>query len=334
MKFLILLLIDMLFVLNCRITIGTAVFTGVYDVVISHSIHQVVQTARISLPLSARLHYDGKIESVSTHQVFKIGDPVSIELGYNGQLFPEFNGYVVRLVYGQPMTIECEDAMFILRKNHITASEENIPLKDVVAMCLNGLFPVEGEIPNTPINEFTHYQKPAVDVLQQLRDDFGLSIFFTAQAKLYCGLRYGFRSGEERFDFHQNIKPQANQLGYQSEDDVRLRIIARSWRKDGTLLEEEIGDTDGHQRTLWFYGIEDQGTLKERALAEIGRYKFTGYTGYFTTWLYPYSEPGMMAVITDPDFPERAGSYYIDSVETRFGVSGASRKIEPGIKLD
>lgn len=324
----------MLYALSCRITIGNVVFTSVNDLVIYHSIHSVVQTAMIKIPLSARLRQNGETTTVQTSNMFKPGDPVSIELGYNNRLWPEFNGYVTRLVYGRPMTIECEDAMHIVRKNHITESRPDIKLKEVVDMCLKGLYKVKGEVPDMTINDFTVKEESAVNILQSIKNDYGLGIFFTPEAELYCGPLYGLMLSDVKYDFHINIKPTQNDLRHQEEEDVKLRIIAKTWRKDGGLLEAETGDKEGHVRTLWFYGIDDPEQLKERALAEMKRYKFSGYTGYFTTLLYPYAEPGMRAIINDPDFPERGGSYYIESVETRFGQSGASRKVEPGIKLD
>ena len=310
------------------------VFTSVNDLVINQSIHSVVQTAKFKVPLSARLHHNGEITSVKTSEMFKPGDPVSIELGYNGALYPEFNGYITRLVYGQPLTVECEDAMYIVRKTHVTENRAEIKLKEVVALCLNGLYNVEGEIPDVTLNDFTVLNESALNILQNLSNDYGLGVYFTPQARLYCGPLYGYRSGNVRYDFHRNIKPMQNELKHQEEEDVKLKIIARSWRADGSLIEEEVGDVNGYTRTLWYYGIEDSSDLKSRAVNEISRYKFSGYTGYFTSLLYPYAEPGMRADITDPDFAERAGSYYIESVETRFGLSGASRKIEPGIKLN
>lgn len=324
----------MTYELSCRINIGTVTFTSVHELVIRESIHSLVQTAVIKIPLSARLHNASEIVPVETHKVFKPGDPVSIELGYNGKLRPEFNGYIKRISYGMPMTIECEDHMFIVRKNHISHTAEDIELKSVAEMCLGGLYAFDGEVPGMIINHLSVNNESAVNLLQSIRNDYGLGIFFTPQAKLYCGTLYGYQAGDVRYDFHTNINPDRNELYWQHEDDIRLKIIAKAWKKDGSLIEKAIGDDDGQVRTLWFYNIENPDLLEQRALAEIGKHKFTGYTGYFETLLEPYACPGMKAVITDPDFPERGGNYYIETVETRFGVSGATRRIEPGIKLN
>lgn len=322
-----------MYALDCRVTIGDITFDSVNDMVVSTSIHQIMQTAKVRVPLTARLNNKGKVSKVSTADVFKVGDPVSVEMGYNGVMYPEFNGYVTRLVYGMPLTIECEDHMYILRKNHITLSEESMKVSDLVDKCLDGLYELATEVPDIVITDVVLEEEPADSVLQIIRERFGLSIFFTRLGKLYVGAQYGYRSFDVNYNFHVNIKPRSESLKYQDADEIKMKIIVKSFRKDGTYIESITGDDDGSVRTLWYYGIEDQGTLEERAIAEIERYKFSGYTGRFTTLLDPKCEPGCVANVVDPDFEERGGSYYIESVETRYGQRGAERIIEPGILL-
>ncbi|NLF42666.1 MAG: hypothetical protein GX587_08220 [Bacteroidales bacterium] len=332
MKYLTLILVNM-FVFACKITIGSYSFTAVNQGTINYSIHSLIQTARISIPLSARLHDAGQVTKVDTSKVFKKGDSVSIEIGYNGQMYPEFNGYVSAITYGSPLVIDCEDSMFIVRKNHITKSEKNIKLKEIIDLCLNGLYKIEGEVPDMTINDFAVKDEPATNILQNIRNDYGLAIFFTPKAKLYCGLLYGYQAGSVKYDFSINVLPTKNQLKYLDADETRIKIIAKSWLKTGGLIEAEVGDSDGNTRTLWFYDIQDQEALKKRAEAEIDKFKYSGYSGYFTTKLQPYAEIGMNCELNDPKYTERSGRYYIESIETTFGHSGSYRKIEPGIKI-
>lgn len=340
MKYLILLLISvMAYTLNCRIKIGNAEFTGVNDLVINHSVHQLVQTAQLRVPLSARLHYAGKTRAVKTHEVFKRGDPVNIQLGYNNQLLTEFEGYVTRIIYGTPLTIECEDAMHKLRQINISETRENITLKEIIDMCLTmpgegKLYEIEGEVPDTTYYNFSFKDASAVEVLQSIKEYYNMAIFFTPQARLFVGGLYNYSAEDVKYNFHININPRRNELKFQEKEDVRIKIIAKSYTKNGDVIEASAGDEDGDIRTLWFYNIEDEQQLKERAESEIEKYRYTGYSGYFQTLLQPYAKPGMKAIIEDHDFPDRGGKYYISGVETRFGMSGASRKIEPEIRLD
>ena len=64
----------------------------------------------------------------------------------------------------------------------------------------------------------------------------------------------------------------------------------------------------------------------------IKKYKYTGFDGFLNSFLIPYAQPNMTAVLDDPDYPDqRNGRYVIDSVVTTFGVNGARRKVELGI---
>jgi hypothetical protein len=58
--------------------------------------------------------------------------------------------------------------------------------------------------------------------------------------------------------------------------------------------------------------------------------KYSGYTGKITTFLEPFSTPGMVAEIRDVNYPQRNGKYEIRSVNTTFGINGGRRTIETG----
>ena len=60
---------------------------------------------------------------------------------------------------------------------------------------------------------------------------------------------------------------------------------------------------------------------------------YTGYEGTINTFLDPYAAPGYKVYITDSRYPERNGTYIIENVATRFGVTGARRTIEIGPQI-
>ena len=69
------------------------------------------------------------------------------------------------------------------------------------------------------------------------------------------------------------------------------------------------------------------------AQEELKRYSFDGYRGKIETFLFPYALPGMVAQLEDEVYRERSGSYYIESVDVSFGMGGARRNVEIGIKV-
>ena len=122
-------------------------------------------------------------------------------------------------------------------------------------------------------------------------------------------------------------------LKYQFAQDVKLKVKAVCYYKDGTRIEGEIGQEGGETKTLYFYDVKDAGELKSLAGQELKRHSFDGYRGKIETFLFPYALPGMVAALDDPIYQERSGNYYIESTETTFGTGGARRSVEIGIKV-
>jgi len=127
-----------------------------------------------------------------------------------------------------------------------------------------------------------------------------------------------------------------NDLIYRTNDEIRLRVKCVGFTKNNQKIEpkETIGDDDGELITIVKYNITSEAQLKAQALEEASKLKFDGFDGSVTTFLYPYAEPLMVAVIDDPQYgSSRNGDYLIDSVTTRFGMGGARREVELGKRL-
>lgn len=291
-------------------------------------------TAVITVPLSARLRQSNQVAMVETAKQFVRGDKVEISLGYNGKLRTEFVGFVKQLNYKRPLEIECEDWIFPLRTISIHNSWKSVTLKDLLSYVAGKAgFTVMAGVPDITIEKFVSADKTALWILQEIKDKYGLALYFTKENELYYGLLYGKNAGTVKYNFDLNVLD-AGDLKWIDENDVKLKIKAVSFEKSGKRLEASIGDNNGEVRTLNFYDVKDKAQLEKLAKAEIEKYKYTGYRGNIKTFLEPFAEPCMTADITDPRFTDRSGKYYIETVETTFGQSGARRRVEIGIKLD
>jgi hypothetical protein len=323
-----------MFALSCKIKIGSVSFTSVNEVKITRSIHSVGDTATITVPLSARLRQSNQETRIESAKQFNRGDKVEISLGYNGKLWSEFVGFVKQLNYKRPLEIECEDWIFPLRNVSIQNSWKSISLKDLLSYVAGKAgFKVLDGVPDITIEKFSSPDKTALWILQEIKDKYGLTLYFTSNNELYCGLLYGKNGATVRYNFDLNVID-AGDLKWIDENDIKLKVKAVSFEKSGKRLEATVGDNNGEVRTLNFYDVQDKTQLEKLARAEIEKYKYTGYRGSIKTFLEPYSEPCMTADITDPRFTERSGKYYIEAVETTFGQTGAKRKVEIGIKLN
>lgn len=325
----------MSYTLNCKIKIGNVSFESVNEVRIKRSIFSIGDTAVIKLPLSAHLRNSatGEMKKVKTSQQFKVGDPVMIQLGYDGMLKKEFYGYVNRLNLRMPLEVECEDHTWPLKKINIKYAWKSATLREILTYIgdLAGFELLEG-IPDVTLTNFYVNDQTALWALQKIKDTYGLTLYFTLDGLLYAGLAYTREAGSVRFTTGRNII-KSDDLKWVNSEDVRLKIRAVSMERNGSRIESELGDTDGEVRTLYFYDIHSKQELEELARAEIGKYKYTGYRGVMSCFLQPWAEPSMTALLNDELFRERSGNYFIESTEVIFGLNGARRKISLGAKL-
>lgn len=321
-----------MFVLSSEIEIAGRRFTRVNHVEIVKSRKVLEDTATIRLPATARLVRTGDfISEVETAKVFNVGDPVKIRLGYDGNLRTEFEGYVKKIKPGMPLEIECEDAVWVLKRKNMKEAFKNTDLGTILESIVQGTpISLVGEIPAIRFKEFYMRNVSAAAALQKIKDEYGLTVFLKNN-ELRVGLREENDGTVVKYEVGTNVIE--TDLEWKSEADTRLKIRAIHWRKNNTKLTVEAGDADGELRTLYFYDIEDESQLKKLAEQEAKKYRFTGYDGGFTAFLVPVAEQGNVARLRDPNFGERAGDYLIDKVTTTFGVDGARRKIELGLKV-
>lgn len=320
-----------MFVLCCEIKIGSVTFKSVHDVQIKRSIYNLAATAVIKVPVTAVLKQSGEPPTyIETAERVKIGDPVEICLGYDGQLNTEFTGYVKRLNYKVPLEIECEDEYYKARSLNCVFSKKETTLKQ----CLNTILPgfKLGVCSDLTLRNFIVNNKPASWVLGLLKKEYGLTVFFDINGNLYAGKAHDVQGDKVKYRLRYNVIND-DELKFQLAEDVKLKVKAICYYKDGTTVEGELGEEGGENKTLYYYDVKDAKELKMLAQEELKRYSFDGYRGKLETFLLPYALPGMVAQLEDPVYQERSGDYYIESVDVSFGMGGARRNVEIGIKV-
>jgi hypothetical protein len=320
-----------MFVLCCEIKIGDVSFQTVHEVTIKRSLYDLAATAIIKLPVTAVLKHTGEPPThIETAHAIKAGDPVTIKLGYDNQLQTEFTGYVKRLNYKVPLEIECEDEFYKTRFVNCVISEKETTLKQ----CLNTVLPdiKLGYCADLTLKNCIVNNKPGSWVLGLLKKEYGLNVFFDINGKMYAGCPTDVVGETVKYRLRYNVINDED-LKYQLAEDVKLKVKAVCYYKDGEKIEAEIGEDGGETRTLYFYDVKDTAELKTLADAELKRYSFDGYRGKILTFLQPYALPGMVAEIDDPVYQERNGNYLIESTEITFSTGGARRRLEIGIKI-
>lgn len=317
-----------MFALTCNVKIGNKQLTAVNAVAIKRSVYTLGDTAVIKLPVTAVLRQQGQpAVSVETAREIKIGERVIIELGYDNRLQCEFVGYVKRINLRTPIEIECEDELYACRARNVRSSG-TVTLEALLGKCSL----VVGYAETLTLKNFAVPDKPVSSVLGKLSTDYGLSVFFDFEGRVYVCRPERVVGDTVNYKCRRNVLSD-DDLQYCSREDMSIEIKAICITKDGTKIEAKKGVAGGVSQTRYFYDVESMQELAMLADQEIAREKSDSYVGSITTFLEPYAAPTMIANIVDPLYRERSGEYYIESVETTFGVSGARRKLEIGAKI-
>lgn len=311
-----------------NITIGSVRFEGITDVKIERSIHKLGAKATIKMPITAVLRTSGEpvAEQVEVASQINVGDMVSIELGYDDELKKEFVGYVKQKNYTQPLEIICEDEMWACRNRNVSTFGTQT-LEDCLSACgLSVRYVVTLTLKNFAVDD-----RSVAWVLGKLQTDYGLHIFFDMDGNVIASRAYELSSDTVKYKLRHNVI-RDDELKYQLASDVKMKVKAVCYMRDGTKVEGEMGTDGGSAKTLFFYDVESQAELKTLAQQELERYSYDGYEGKITCFLQPYAEPCMLAELIDEQYGERDGTYFIEATEVNFGTSGARRIVSVGMK--
>ncbi|WP_244939760.1 late control protein [Kaistella daneshvariae] len=312
--------------------IGNYTFFSVHEVEITRSVEDLADTAIIKLP--SRFKITQNNQSVFTEEVLKVGDKVSITLGYDGKYEGvEFTGFISKISPKIPMEIFCEDAMWLLRRKNVTRAFGKTTIKEILEELVKDTeIKLSEKIPAIPVDKYIIQNANAAQVLQKLKEDFALTSFVDDDGKLYCGLQQGTNIGQAaKYDLNYNLV--SNDLEFKTEDDKKLKIRYTYIDNQNNKKQVEAGDEGGELRTFHTSVISDEKKLKEMATAELKKLKYAGFEGSVKSFLLPFASRGMAADIIDKEHPNRNGKYFIKKVVTSFGTSGARRTVTIGNKL-
>ncbi len=321
-----------MFILEGKAKIGDYTFNAVHDIEITKSVEDMGDTAIIKLPTRFKVKQNG--EQKYTETAIKVGDPVTITLGYEGKYSGvEFTGYVKKINPKIPLEIHCEDAIWLLRRKSIKKTWEKTTMKEILHEVVKDT-PVQlaDRIPSIQLDKWIIQNANGAQVLESLKKDLLMSIFITDEGKLYCGLQQLTNIGQTVvYDLNFNLVE--NNLEFKSKEDRKIKIKYTYIDKENKRQSIEVGDPDGEQREYHTSVISDMKKLEEMAKAEIEKLKYDGFDGDVTSFLIPYATRGMKAKFIDSEHPNREGNYFIKKVVTTFGTGGARRKVTIGNRL-
>lgn len=344
-----------MFALCSDITIGDYLGVKPHEVKIRKSIYEYVDTAIIKVPITARLVRAGVITTVSaaSAKFFNEGDNVQINLGYNGVLKTEFDGFISRINFTTPCEIECEGWSYKLRKKTYLKTFKKAQLRDVLAYLIEGTgIVLDPQIPNHEIDTLVINNNSGTEVLELIKKHSDETVrFIFSNNSLYAGLIFFdlHRSltyktkGDVIFKFGWNVIKDGNMKFRQAKNE-NLTVTANALEKDGTkitatkshknkIVTSATSGNFGENKIIHLKGYRDKNTMVSIVEAKHSSLSYDGYEGKITTFLQPYCEVGYKITIEDDKYKERSGNYLIDSVEVTYGMGGARRIVGIGLKL-
>jgi hypothetical protein len=311
--------------------IDTLKFRYAENIEIESTWQELGDKCTISLPNKAVLKKnDTDTEELNLEKTFKTGMAVKVHLGYDNNNTLLFEGYISQIKPNLPLEIVCEDEIYKLKRSKKINKAFTGTLRGLLSMYFEQI-EIDSNLPDVKLTNFILKEATQAEILKQLKDTYGLCAYFRGK-KLYVGLQYFEVKGRHKFDFQKNVV--SSNLEYKKEDDIRLKAKAISFLSNNTKIEAEVGDSDGEQKTFYFYGENDKNKLKILAENELKKLKFEGYRGSFEAFGVPVVAHGETVLLFDKRYAERNGQgYLVDKVKTSWGASGYRQIIEIARKV-
>lgn len=312
--------------LSSDIAIGAYRLRGVVGVEVRSSWDELTDTCTLSFP--RQVDWRGRSLASGADPLLRRNDAVAVQLGYDDENAEVFQGYVSKLTANIPVSVECQDTAYLLKQKTYTKSYRSATLAQVLTDILPSQ--IAFEAPDVSLGPFRISNATGAQVLDYLKQNYTLKSWFRG-GRLYCGFAYvASLQRTHIIRFERNVVQHS--LEYLVRDQIKIKLKAVSMKPDNSKIEIELGDTDGEQRTVYFYDVPE-ADLRRLAEQEIERLRYEGYRGSLTTFLAPDVRHGDVVDLRSLAYPERDGRYLVKSVTTRFGMEGGRQEIELDSKI-
>ncbi len=327
--------------ISLRITIADKLqFTVCQSIHIESSVQVLANNAKLELPREFRNAVDkvGKSINISGKSILdfmKRGDAIKIELGYDGKLETEFEGYITKVGAETPLVLECEDEMFQLRKApRVTKFIKSGKLIDILKAVMPANYTIEcnGDysIGKWLIEDATPY-----NVLEELRDKAGIRAYFKNPKTLCVGMIVDFKAETvHKYNFSENVR-RGSSLKFEQKESKPLEVTIKSKQKTGKELTYSVGVKGGNTKTISMPELT-QEEMKIWADQTYKSLSVDGFEGSLDGWCEPRTKPGHAAQLYRPFYKDRHqdGRYFIESVTIDVnGSDGIKRTNKLSYKL-
>lgn len=299
------------------------------------SVNSFTDTCIIELPRITYLEnnktetFDATTEDNKPVYAFKEDDKVSVSLGYDGNNTKRFQGFIKRVNMGMPVQIECEGYSYLLYDVIFNKSYQSVTVKQLLSdVCAGTEIILSDEIPDIPLKNVRFKNATGIQVLEWLQKEVHLAVYFNFN-ELYAGTQFGKKGETVQFRLGWNTVKEGNLKKRFVEKNVRIVIQEKSEAGTVKKTKSDVEKYSADKALKIKAGIPAD-LLKEIANRLQTKSNYSGYEGGITAFLEPAVNKGDVAKITDRQYQEREGSYFIESVSGSYGNGGGRQEIQLG----
>lgn len=296
---------------------------------IESSRNTLTDTAEIQLPRNVKF-FDNEQEftRLDITKIFRMDDPVIIELGYgtDANLVEEFRGYISAPVSaGVPIVIQCEDEMYPLKKMPVNYSSSSATLKGMLQSIIPGY---QIDVEDITLGGVRLSRTNVARVLKALTDDPWNLCCYMRGKQLTVESKERADLGIVKLNMERDLID--DNLNYRNSEEVLVKVKATSVLVNGQKLDFSFGEDGGQLVNLTYYNIEVPAEIEKRARADYALLKKGGFDGDIRSFGKPSVKHGMRVELDSLLYPDRDGTYYVDTVVKEFKPADYSQNITLG----
>ncbi len=271
----------------------------------------LTDTAEIVVPRKSNV-----IDSNRVNELLKSSDPVIIRMGYDGELFTEFTGYIENVSTGSPLVISCEDEMYKLKRTTVSVSKERCMLKQLLQEIAKGY---EIDCEDTQLGNVRYSNMSVSEILEDLKEKTGLYSFFRGKTLVV---------GKTTL----NTEPVSLVIEKQASENLKEKEVKKVWVKveslqqHGKALTYETGDKGGTMLSIKQPNLT-KVEIKEVADRMYKQSQQKGLDGDITLFGVPRLMHGMSVALWSNMYSERNGNFYVDGTEKSITSDGGYRQV-------
>ena len=298
------------------------------------SVSNFTDTCEITLPLFPYLTSTGTNSTVfseradSGNTVFHEGDYVEVRLGYyaiDEHLF--FKGFIKRINYAQPLVLECEGYSYQLKDIIFNKSYKKTTFKQVLNDLIKGTdIILSNFVPDVSLSNLTFKNVPGLKMLEWFQKECLCAVNFDFN-ELYVGAsKYTVPKPTEKLRIGWNTVADKELKKDESDTKVIINLVEKSSTGTVKRTKSEQKRYDNVKEVKVRPGLPD--VFLRTVAAELQKLEnYRGYKGSVTAFLMPFFDKGYGCEIIDGKFPDRAGKYFVESVEGSFDSGGGRQKL-------